>query len=65
MQTITPWGEKYRPRKLKDIVHQSDIVKILKQNINHGIPEFMKRLNGGYTNYFNFRTKTSPGFCRS
>ena len=30
---------------------------ILKQNINHGIPEFMKRLNGGYTNYFNFRTK--------
>ena len=34
MQTITPWGEKYRPRKLKDIVHQSDIVKILKQNIN-------------------------------
>ena len=26
---------------------------ILKQLINGGIPEFMKRLNGGYTWYFN------------
>jgi len=42
MQTITPWGEKYRPRKLKDIVHQSDIVKILKQNINsNNIPHML------------------------
>lgn len=28
---------------------------ILKQLVDNGIPEFMKRLNGGYTSYFNFK----------
>ena len=32
---------------------------ILKALVSHGIPEFMKRLNGGYTWYFNHRTKRS------
>ena len=30
---------------------------ILQQRIENGITEFMKRLNGGYTWYFNFKTK--------
>lgn len=30
---------------------------ILRQVIKGGITEFMKRLNGGYTRYFNFRNK--------
>ena len=32
---------------------------ILKQRVNRGIPEFMKRVNGGYTMYFNQRNKRS------
>ena len=32
---------------------------LLKQNNNGGISEFMKRLSGGYTGYFNFRHNRS------
>ena len=32
---------------------------ILRQIVNGGISEFMKRLNGGYTRYFNHRYKRS------
>ena len=30
---------------------------ILRQKVNRGISEFMRRLNGGYTWYFNFKAK--------
>lgn len=30
---------------------------ILKQNIDNGVSEFMKRLGGGYTKYFNIKNK--------
>ena len=32
---------------------------ILRQRIDRGIAEFMRRINGGYTLYFNMRTKRS------
>lgn len=32
---------------------------ILRQLVDNGISEFMKRMNGGYTLYFNYRTKRS------
>ncbi|HBB36957.1 MAG: hypothetical protein UX02_C0002G0168 [Candidatus Moranbacteria bacterium GW2011_GWC1_45_18] len=32
---------------------------ILKQSTEHGISEYMKRLGGGYTNYFNYHYKRS------
>ncbi len=32
---------------------------VLEQHVDNGISEFMKRLNGGYTNYFNAKYKRS------
>lgn len=50
-------------KKLVDIVafclNPNHYHFILKQRVDRGIPEFMKRLNGGYTLYFNIKTKRS------
>jgi putative transposase len=52
-----------RTRKLVEIIcyclNPNHFHLILKQVTKNGISEFMKRLGGGYTNYFNHRYKRS------
>ena len=52
-----------KPKKLVDIVafclNPNHYHLILKQRVSKGIPEFMRRVNGGYTLYFNLQTKRS------
>src|SRR3989338_11360282 len=69
--TVAPIGSLYlqtfdkqpdpKRKKLVDIVafclYPNHYHIILRQRIDRGIPEFMKRLNGGYTLYFNIKTK--------
>lgn len=55
--------KKKKSKKLVDIIayclNPNHYHFILKQNVDRGIPEFMKRLSGGYTSYFNLKNKRS------
>lgn len=55
--------QKKKAKKLVDIIayclNPNHYHFILKQNTDGGITEFMKRLNGGYTMYFNLKSKRS------
>lgn len=33
---ITPWVDKYRPKKLDDVIHQDEIIKMLKETVKTG-----------------------------
>lgn len=61
--TFEEKSKRKKSKKLVDIIayclNPNHYHLILRQRTNRGISEFMKRLNGGYTWYFNYKTDRS------